>query len=123
MNTALIALAAVLLDWLLGEPKKYHPLVGFGWLAQRVERIFYGEPESGQRRIRGLAALCFLVVPAVALATYLSALPTAGLFFQLLALYFAPAPAAITGPALGLSQAGACLNQQCRARRVLPSTA
>ena len=89
MNTAWIALAAVLLDWLLGEPKKYHPLVGFGWLAQRVERIFYGEAESGQRRIRGLAALCLLVVPAVALATYLSALPTAGLFFQLLALYFA----------------------------------
>ena len=51
MNTALIALAAVLLDWLLGEPKKYHPLVGFGWLAQRVERIFYGEPETGQHRI------------------------------------------------------------------------
>jgi adenosylcobinamide-phosphate synthase len=89
MNTALIMLAAVIIDWLLGEPKKYHPLVGFGWLAHRVEHIFYGEPESSHRRLRGLAALCFLVAPAVILTTYLCSLSVAGNFFQLLALYFA----------------------------------
>lgn len=30
----------VLIDWLAGEPKRWHPLVGFGWGAQKVERIF-----------------------------------------------------------------------------------
>lgn len=32
-------LLGVLIDWLVGEPKRWHPLVGFGWLAQRVERL------------------------------------------------------------------------------------
>ena len=35
------ALLAVLLDRLLGEPPRWHPLVGFGWLAQRVEASLY----------------------------------------------------------------------------------
>lgn len=31
-------LLAVAIDWLAGEPKRGHPLVGFGALAARVER-------------------------------------------------------------------------------------
>ena len=33
----------VLIDWFIGEPKRWHPLIGFGLLAQRVERLFNGK--------------------------------------------------------------------------------
>ncbi len=33
-----IVIAALLIDRLLGEPTRYHPLVGFGWLANTIER-------------------------------------------------------------------------------------
>jgi len=61
--TPLIALLAVLLDRLLGEPRRWHPLVGFGRLAQRTERLFYGAAAISplSRRLRGLAAVALLV--------------------------------------------------------------
>lgn len=34
----LALVAALLLEFFLGEPKRAHPLVGFGWLATRLER-------------------------------------------------------------------------------------
>jgi adenosylcobinamide-phosphate synthase len=60
------ALLAVALDRLLGEPPRWHPLVGFGWLAQRVEASLY---EAG--RLRGAIAVA-LLVGGFALAAFLA---------------------------------------------------
>lgn len=60
--TALIMLAAVLLDAWLGEPRRWHPLIGFGQLARRCEQRYYGDA-----RLRGVLAWCLAVVPVVAL--------------------------------------------------------
>jgi adenosylcobinamide-phosphate synthase len=59
------ALLAVVLDRLLGEPSRWHPLVGFGWLAQRVEASLY---EAS--RWRGAVAVA-LLVGGFALAAFL----------------------------------------------------
>lgn len=61
----LVAVLGVVLDRLLGEPRRWHPLVGFGWLAQRVERTLY-RPS----RFRGALAVA-LLVGGLALATFL----------------------------------------------------
>lgn len=69
-TAAIVALAAILLDRLLGEPKRFHPLVGFGRLADLVERTLRrgapGHPLGN--RLRGLIAWSILVVPPVLLA-------------------------------------------------------
>ena len=46
MFSTLLLLAAVALDALLGEPRRYHPLVGFGRLADGLERALYGGEEE-----------------------------------------------------------------------------
>ncbi len=40
MIIAVTVIAAILLDCLLGEPKRFHPLVGFGYLASLIEKRF-----------------------------------------------------------------------------------
>ncbi|NWG30203.1 MAG: cobalamin biosynthesis protein [Rhodocyclaceae bacterium] len=69
-----IALAAVLLDRLFGEPQRFHPLVGFGRLAdfveQRLRRGAPGHPVGN--RLRGLFGWTLLVAPPVALAVWLA---------------------------------------------------
>jgi adenosylcobinamide-phosphate synthase len=49
---------ALLLDKLLGEPSRYHPLVGFGALAEAVEKFLYADS-----KLRGLLAMALLLVP------------------------------------------------------------
>ncbi|WP_131112148.1 adenosylcobinamide-phosphate synthase CbiB [Sulfuricystis thermophila] len=70
LTPLLLALAAILLDRLLGEPKRFHPLVGFGRLADLVERTLRrgapGHPLGN--RLRGLIAWSILVAPPVLLA-------------------------------------------------------
>jgi adenosylcobinamide-phosphate synthase len=62
---ALALLAGVLLDWLLGEPRRWHPLVGFGRLAAALERRL----NRGSLRIaRGLFAWMLAVLPLSLLA-------------------------------------------------------
>ena len=77
MTVALIAVVAVLIDWQLGEPRRLHPLIGFGHLATWVECRFYGGPglSAARRRLRGTLAVGLLLTPAVALAMAITRLP------------------------------------------------
>lgn len=62
MNTALIMLVAVLLDRLLGEPRRAHPLVIFGRLVRWIENRIYAD-----RRLAGVLAWSIAVLPPVLL--------------------------------------------------------
>ena len=76
---------ALLLDALLGEPRRWHPLAGFGWLADRLESKL--NRPHGSSRLRGLIALLLLVTPFVLLTALAEALsPIMGLIVLYLAL-------------------------------------
>jgi len=62
---ALALVAGVLLDLLLGEARRWHPLVGFGRLASALERLLN---KGGLRIARGLLAWMLAVLPLCALA-------------------------------------------------------
>jgi adenosylcobinamide-phosphate synthase len=62
MNTALIMIAAVLLDIFVGEPRRAHPLVGFGRMATWIESRMHAD-----RRWKGVVAWLLAVVPLVVL--------------------------------------------------------
>ena len=49
---------ALLLDKLFGEPRRFHPLVGFGKLATAVESRMYAD-----MRLRGVLAVAVLLIP------------------------------------------------------------
>lgn len=68
----LLPLAGALLDRLLGEPHRLHPLVGFGRLADAAERTLRrGAPgDAAGNRVRGLLAWTAIVLPFVALAAW-----------------------------------------------------
>jgi len=91
--TAILAVAAVLLDGLLGEPRRFHPLVGFGRLAEALEMRWNPSNGRGRRgiggRFMGVAAVLLLLAPAMALAVWLALIPGAGDAFGVLALYAA----------------------------------
>lgn len=67
MITELQVLVAVLLDTVLGEPKRFHPLAGFGRVALWVESLLFGGEQLNdtQRKFRGVMAWCFVVLPFV----------------------------------------------------------
>lgn len=91
MLTALLCFGAVLLDRWRGEPRRWHPLVGFGELARRVESLGHGLPELGAeaRRTRGVGAVIVLLVPFTVAAWLLAAIPLLGLAVALGLLYLA----------------------------------
>ncbi|CAB3790494.1 adenosylcobinamide-phosphate synthase CbiB [Pararobbsia alpina] len=74
----LLALAGVLLDQWLGEPRRAHPLVGFGRAAQWLEHRLNRDREAGVRRqgrtvvvrAAGLLAWVAVVGAPVALAVF-----------------------------------------------------
>ncbi|NUA25465.1 adenosylcobinamide-phosphate synthase CbiB [Cupriavidus basilensis] len=67
------AVAGVLLDQWLGEPRRWHPLVGFGRLAAALERrLNRGQAGAAlRRRLTGLAAWALMVLVPAALAALL----------------------------------------------------
>ncbi|MEW6413812.1 MAG: adenosylcobinamide-phosphate synthase CbiB [Pseudomonadota bacterium] len=85
--TALLVAAALVLDTLLGEPRRFHPLTGFGRLATWLEARL-NAAGRGQRR-HGVAALALLVLPGVALAGWLQQQAAVGAAFSVVVLYAA----------------------------------
>ena len=60
VQAAVLLGCGVLLDMLLGEARRWHPLVGFGKLANALERHLN---KAGRRCFRGAAAWTLAVVP------------------------------------------------------------
>jgi adenosylcobinamide-phosphate synthase len=77
----LAALAAAALDRLFGEPVHWHPLVGFGNVAKRIEQALN---RAGGYRLLGLLAWCLAVLPLVGLSFFLCSLPYGWLLHPLL---------------------------------------
>ena len=96
MSLALLSVLGVALDALLGEPKRWHPLVAFGRLADRLERRFNrSRADAGSDtpglgwRSHGVTAWIIAVIPLTLIALLLSLLPYVGWIVQALALYAA----------------------------------
>jgi adenosylcobinamide-phosphate synthase len=87
MSLVLSALAGVALDAVFGEPKRWHPLVAFGRLAERIER----RCNAGGRgwRSHGLSAWCLAVLPPTLLVGVLAQVSAFGWAVEILALYAA----------------------------------
>jgi len=93
LTAPVILLLAVVLDYFLGDPKKWHPLAGFGrlaaWLELHMRKTdFAGEP-AAVMRAKGAAAVTFLIVPCILLSAALAAIPLWGSAFQIMLVYFA----------------------------------
>ena len=78
----LAALTAVLLDRLLGEPQRFHPLVGFGHRVAAIEQRL-----NRRTRLAGIFSWLIAVLPAVGLALLLR--PFAPFVVDVALLYFA----------------------------------
>lgn len=90
MSTLFAAPLAWLLDRLFGEPRRFHPLVGFGMLAAMVERTIRREPDrDAVKRIKGVLAAVLLLAPIAAAAQVLGSLPVVGVAIEVLLLYLA----------------------------------
>lgn len=92
---ALTASTALAVDALFGEPRRWHPLVGYGALVQRIERWLYPDASADamRLRLRGIAAVILAVAPPVALCLllirYTSDFAVSSLLLQIAVLYFA----------------------------------
>lgn len=60
MTEAVIMMLALILDALLGEPRRLHPLVGFGLLTQKLEKTCNRFKNKSNSRIAGV--ICWLVL-------------------------------------------------------------
>ncbi len=88
MTTAFVIIVAVLLDLWLGEPRRYHPLVGFGRYARRIEEWLIGLPHHNPHLL-GALAVAVTVLPWVLLAWWLSAWAGLEPLLSVLVLYLA----------------------------------
>lgn len=103
MSLVFTALAGVALDAVLGEPKRWHPLVAFGRLAERLERRF--NAGGGGWRSHGVSAWCLAVVPLTLLTGVLAQVPAFGWAVEALALYAALGLKSLGQHALPVAQA------------------
>jgi adenosylcobinamide-phosphate synthase len=94
MRSWVLAVLALVLDWWLGEPRRWHPLVGFGAYAQAVERRLRVPGDAGvwraaMGRARGTLATCLTVLPPVVLCIVISGMPLIGTALIVWVLYAA----------------------------------
>ncbi len=106
MITAIQILIASLIDAIFGEPRRYHPLVGFGYLALRVESWFNRYKASrGLLRLLGALAWLLLLAPFVLVAWWLGRLPEVGIIADCLLLYLALGTKSLTDHARAVALA------------------
>lgn len=84
-------MAAVLLDFMIGEPRRFHPLVGFGQLASKLEASLNiaNKKNNANQRWVGTFALALLLAPFILLAFWLCHIPVISIVADTLLLYFA----------------------------------
>ncbi len=71
--SATVIMVAVILDRCLGETKRFHPLAGFGYLAQRIETLFNtGFSGRWTGRLVGMAGWSLLVLPLPAVYWFIN---------------------------------------------------
>jgi len=76
VTAALAAMTAMLVDALVGEPRRFHPLVAFGRVASAIERRVHAD-----RRHAGVLAWCVAVVVPVVLLGAMRAWSTGAVAF------------------------------------------
>lgn len=90
MLLASALLVAVLVDCFFGEPRRFHPLVGFGRLAAWFERRLNHSNNALISRSLGVMAWCFVLLPFTLLSVFLLRLPEGWLWlYSVVVLYFA----------------------------------
>lgn len=89
METAVICIVAIMLDHWLGEPRRFHPLVGFGNIAVAIEKLLNrASAPKWLGRLHGCVAVLLLLLPAGGLAIVLNQQPVACLGLGPIFLYF-----------------------------------
>lgn len=90
MDIAITMLAALILDHLFGEPRHWHPLIGFGKSIQFIEILSNNKDASSSTlKIRGGISLSLLVFPLTVFTAYVSYCYNTYLLFEIFILYLA----------------------------------
>lgn len=108
MITELQVLVAVLFDALLGEPKRFHPLAGFGRVASWFESYLYGSEVTADanRQLRGILCWLIVIMPFVWITYWLTQqLQWLNLSLSVLFLYLALGSQSLVQHAMAVSQA------------------
>lgn len=85
--TFIIMLSALIIDWFVGEPKRFHPLVGFGTLVNNIEaHLNYAKQQRFVQFFAGMLALVICVVPITVITYLISQIPFWGVLFSVVLL-------------------------------------
>ncbi|MBE0470156.1 MAG: cobalamin biosynthesis protein CobD [Methyloprofundus sp.] len=97
MSIALVLFLALLLDILLGEPKKWHPLVFFGRWASYLEKQFIQSSHKStiKQRAYGFLALALAVLPISLVVFILTRVELLNQWLSPMILYFCIAPSSL----------------------------
>jgi adenosylcobinamide-phosphate synthase len=95
--TGVAMACALAMDYFFGEPKRFHPLVGFGTLANWIESLLNGREAAqsfGISRLSGALGWMLLCIPLpIVLASVIAELPSSWAFlFSVFSLYLCIAP-------------------------------
>ncbi|MFA7553801.1 MAG: adenosylcobinamide-phosphate synthase CbiB [Spongiibacteraceae bacterium] len=123
---AVVLLLAIIIDHVVGEPKKWHPLIGFGWLVEKIEAVCWrqqfdggqqpaetiknAEQVSSQKanKRRGLIAVMIIMLlvamPAFALQSWISDWVALNVIVSALILYVCIAPRSLREHAQAIAE-------------------
>jgi adenosylcobinamide-phosphate synthase len=85
--TFIIMLSALTIDWLVGEPKRLHPLIGFGALVNKVEaQLNHASHQKLLQFFSGFIALVICILPFTVITYLVSQIDFWGSLFSVLVL-------------------------------------